>query len=74
MSQLKTLLSIYYEQKFYLLTFHTICYIYHKLQEETKCVRSINLGKFQQKINTFFTRLLKIGLIREGFTEEISSI
>lgn len=27
-----------------------------------------------KKINTFFTRLLKIGLIRENFTEEIGSI
>lgn len=45
-----------YEQKFYLLTFHTFCYIYHKLQEETKCVHSINFGKFQQKNQYFFSQ------------------
>lgn len=75
MYQLQSLLSIYYEQKFYLLTFHAVFYIYHKLQEETKCVHSINFGKFQQKNQyIFFIRLLKISFIHEDFTEEISSI
>lgn len=56
MYQLQSLLSIYWEQKFYLLAFHTICYINRKLQEETKCLHSINLGKFQPKNQYLFSQ------------------
>lgn len=39
-------------------------YNYHKLQKETKCVHSINFGKFQQSNQyIFFTRLLKEALL-----------
>lgn len=50
-------------------------YIYHKLQKETKCVHSINFGKFQQRNQyIFFHKAFKGGFIHEDFTEKISSI